>query len=93
MFMKKIIGEILVFVIIVVSFGFMVLATAENISHLREHRKFVKEHIGKTIVIQQDTLVILNYQKGRFGNSCGFTLSNGALVSEQFVKKYYKEIL
>ena len=54
---------------------------------MRDFNEFVEESIGKEVVIQGDTLTVVSYQGGGFGNVSGFMLSNGVIIDEKLIKE------
>lgn len=44
--------------------------------------------IGQTIVIDSDTLIVVNYEGGGYGKPSGYRLSNGVLVNRKIIDSY-----
>ena len=53
---------------------------------IKEERAFTTSMIGKKVIIQGDTLLIVNYQDGGFGKPRGFMLSNGIMIDNDLLK-------
>lgn len=85
---KDIIGNVIVFAIIIGVIFFITWAMKTGGDRIREHKHLINQSIGKRIVIENDTLLIVNYLDGGFGNPRGFVLSNGVLIDDKIVKTY-----
>ena len=84
--LKDIIGGIFAMLFIVACISVTAVAIRDRVKEARDFNEFVDESIGKEIVIQGDTLTIVSYQYGVFGNVSGFMLSNGVIIDEKLVK-------
>ena len=85
---KDFVGSIIAFAVIVGVVFFMCWAAITGTIQLRAHKQFINQSIGKTVVIEKDTLLIVNYQQGGFGNTQGFILSNGVFIDDEIVRAY-----
>lgn len=85
---KDIIGGIITFAIIIGAAFFITWAMKTGGDRIRAHEQLINRSIGKTIVIENDTLLIVNYLDGGFGNPKGFVLSNGVIIDDKIVKSY-----
>ena len=83
---KDMISGCLTVLFLIVCIAIAIWIGRYKVKDIREFNKFVDESIGKEIVIQGDTLTIVSYQGGGFGNISGFMLSNGVIVDEKLVK-------
>jgi hypothetical protein len=82
---EKVIATIIV--ILLLSFIiFMVISLGKDINEITEIREEKREMIGQTIVLEKDTLVIVNCYINVWGNT-SYTLSNGVKVSEELINK------
>lgn len=62
------------------------IANSDEQNDYNEHRKYV----GKNIVLNNDTVQVLEWRTGRYDKNRGYVLSNGMTVDELIV---YKNII
>ena len=84
---KDIIATIFGLGFIVTFIVLLTLMVRTELEKSREFKNFVNESIGKEVVIQGDTLTVVSYQDGGFGNVSGFMLSNGVIIDEKLIKE------
>ena len=63
--------------------GIPVTANMQESDDYNEHRKYV----GENIVLNDDTVQVLEWRTGRYDNNRGYVLSNGLTVDELIVYK------
>ena len=74
--------KILIMILFIVGVTFFAAIMAS-----KEKRNYLAP-IGRTIVINSDTLIIVNYEGGGFGKPSGYRLSNGVLVNKKIINSY-----
>ena len=84
--LKDIISGIFAILFIAACIIFTTLAIRVGMKEMREFNKFVEESIGKEVVIQGDTLTVVSYQDGGWGNVSGFMLNNGVIIDKKLIK-------
>ena len=84
--LKDIISGIFAILFLAACITLAVYAIRAGVKEVRDFNEFVDESIGKEVVIQGDTLTIVSYQGGGFGNVSGFMLSNGVIIDEKLIK-------
>lgn len=84
---KDIIATIFGMGFIVTFIVLFTLMVRTELGKAREFKNFINESIGKEVVIQGDTLTVVSYQGGGFGNVSGFMLSNGVIIDEKLIKE------
>ena len=85
--LKNIISGIFAILFLAACIMLTVYAIRIGVKEMRDFNKFVDESIGKEVVIQGDTLTVVSYQGGGFGNVSGFMLSNGVIIDEKLIKE------
>ena len=85
--LKDIISGIFAMLFLAACITLAAWAIRAGAKEMRDFNEFVEETIGKEVVIQGDTLTVVSYQGGGFGNVSGFMLSNGVIIDEKLIKE------
>lgn len=80
--MKKVFILAIVMLVCITILSYIVVdATKETYKELRSNDNNIKSNIGKTIIINKDTLIITDYSM----LNSNYTLSNGTKVSFEYI--------
>lgn len=88
---QEVIGGIFGLLFVAAIIIFLCYCAKEYKKNITEERALIEESIGKEVVIQGDTLMVISHQRGGFGHPYGFLLSNGLVVDNELVRKLIKE--
>lgn len=85
--MRKIIDGLVILLVIGLFVGLGSIAF-EALKQQANKEKEAREYIGERVVINNDTLVIVNFKLGSiYDEESGFILSNGAIADKNLVLK------
>lgn len=81
--MKTRISVVVLFIIIIVVMVVIINRCSRDIGNIiSKHDNEMKSHVGDTVIIQKDTLIIVNYSIW----SEDYTLNNGVKIDKEYIK-------